>query len=159
VVVAGVGSPYRLDDGAGPAVASAVAARLPAAVDIGPIAEPLDLLGRWDGAELAVLVDATRSGSPPGTVQIIDLDRSGTGAGTGTGGRAPSGTTSTHGVGLAGAIRLARALEEAPPRIVVVGIEGERFGDGEGLSPAVRASVAEAVRLVLSFVEEVHPCA
>ncbi len=64
VVVAGMGNEYRRDDGAGPAVAAASAKEAPATIDIGPVVDPLDLLGRWDGADLAIVVDALRSGGP-----------------------------------------------------------------------------------------------
>ncbi len=96
IVVAGLGNEYRHDDGAGPRVAAAVAARAPAVVDIGPVAEPLDLLGRWDAADLAVVIDAIRSGAVPGTVRVVDLT-----ATSGEDDRA----TSTHGIGLRGGPR------------------------------------------------------
>ena len=91
------------------------AARAPAVVDIGPAAEPLDLLGRWDAADLAVVIDAIRSGAVPGTVRVVDLT-----ATSGEDDRA----TSTHGIGLRGVLRLAQVVGDAPGRVVVVGIEG-----------------------------------
>lgn len=144
MVIAGIGNDYRRDDGAGPAVARYVAQRSTRLVDVGPVVEPLDLLGRWDGAALAVVVDATRSGTAPGTVQVVDLTAE------------PSGTrsTSTHGVGLAGVLRLAWAVGAAPARVVVVGIEGGAFGHGDTLSPEVASAVPEAARLVLELVGE-----
>jgi len=148
VVVAGVGSVYRRDDGAGPAVAARSVAETPATIDIGPIVDPLDLLGRWDGADLAIVVDAIRSGGVPGTVRVLDL----------TGWSSP-GVTSTHGIGVVGVLRLARALDQAPARVVVVGIEGEDFGRGTGLSPAVDAAIPAAVRSVVDLIKEVQACA
>ncbi len=56
---------------------------------------------------------------------------------------------STHHVGLAEAVELARALGRLPARVIVYGIEGESFEVGEELAPAVAAAVepvAEAVR-------------
>ncbi len=142
MVVAGIGSEYRRDDGAGPAVARQ-AADLPGVVDVGPAVDPLDLLGRWDDADLAVVVDAIRSGAPPGTVRVVDLDEA-----------VPAPALSTHGLGLADVLRLARTVGRAPRRVVVIGIEGEDFGRGEGLSDEVAAAVPEAVRAVVSLVEE-----
>ena len=40
----------------------------------------------------------------------------------------------------------ARALGRLPPRLSVFGIEGGRFDAGDGLSPAVRAAVADVHR-------------
>ena len=153
VVVAGMGSEYRRDDGAGPAVVDRVAGLLDGMVVLGPFADPLDLLGLWDDADLAVVVDAVQSGAAPGTVQLLELDPDGSGPGP-VGG--PSGTTSTHGIGLAGVFRLARAVGNAPRRVVVVGIEGQEFGSGTGLSPAVEGAVAHAARHVVELIGEVH---
>ena len=46
-----------------------------------------------------------------------------------------------------------------PRRVVVVGIEGENFADGVGLSPAVELAVAEAGDLVLQVIDEASTCA
>jgi hypothetical protein len=60
IVVAGLGNEYRRDDGAGPVTAARIVAQLPAE-DIGPVVDPLELLGRWDDADLAIVIDAVRS--------------------------------------------------------------------------------------------------
>jgi hydrogenase maturation protease len=148
VVVAGMGNEYRRDDGAGPAVAGRVAARLEAVVDLGPLADPLDLLGRWDDADLAVVVDAVRTGAPPGTVAVVDLDE--------VAGRPVAGApvTSSHGIGLDRVLRLARAVGNGPRRVLVVGVEGDDFGDGLGLTPAVARAVDDAARRVAELIEE-----
>jgi len=153
VVVAGLGSEYRRDDGAGPLVAARAVQEAGAGRDIGPMADPLDLLGIWDGADLVVVVDAVRSGAPPGTVHVVEL-----GAEPGAS-VSRSTTTSTHGIGLAGVLRLARAVGHAPVRVAVVGIEGEDFGRGTGLSPAVDAALPTAVRRVVELIGEASPCA
>lgn len=146
-VVAGIGSEYRGDDGAGPAVAALVADLVDGVADLGPVGDPLDLLGLWDDADLAVVVDAVHSHAEPGTVRLVEVAPEATTA-------APEGTTSTHGIGLAGVLRLARAVGQAPRRLVVVGIEGEDFGQGAGLSPAVARAVPRAARLVIELMKE-----
>ncbi len=171
VVVIGIGSGGRHDDGVGPVV-SARAAGLSRARDVGPVVDPLDLLGRWDGATLAIVVDAIRSGANPGTIRIVELDvppaaAKGRGAmarmpatgdpGASHEGREPK-PTSSHGIGLVETLQLARAVGQAPARVVVVGIEGQDFSQGIGLSPPVRAAVPAAVRGVVRVVEEC-PCA
>ncbi len=150
VVVAGMGSEYRRDDGAGPAVARIVASLAGDAVDIGPLGEPLDLLGRWDGAELAVLVDATCGGARPGRVVVHDLDMLAAGGPPASAHRdVVAGGSSTHGIGLVAALAIARAAGRPPGRVVVVGIEGRDFDFGVEMSPAVQAAVPEAVATVL----------
>jgi hydrogenase maturation protease len=153
VVIAGLGSPYRRDDGVGPRVASLAAASLHELTG-GPYGDPLDLLGWWDGADLAVVVDATRSGAAPGTTRVVEIDAS----------RAPyardaGAPASTHGVGLAGAFRLACAVGRAPRRLVLVGVEGLDFSSGEGLTVEVESAVAGAARRVVEIVEAVIACA
>ena len=113
--------------------------------DLGPIADPLDLLGLWDDADLAVVIDAVRTGAEPGTVPA---HRAGHRDAGDPGGPGPSGGTSTHGIGLAGVLRLARAVGSCPERVVVVGIEGDDFGQGEGLTPRSPRAVPHAARHV-----------
>ena len=158
VVIAGFGSEYRGDDGVGPVVAARAAAQTSGARDVGPFSDPLDLLGHWNGADLVIVIDAVRSGSQPGLVRVLELDVDGV-PGDDEESGLERGVTSTHGIGLAGVLRLARAVGQAPARLVVVGIEGEAFGLGEGLSAAVEAAVPEAVQRVIELVEEVCPCA
>ncbi|MGB9111175.1 MAG: hydrogenase maturation protease [Acidimicrobiales bacterium] len=142
VVVAGIGNAYRGDDGVGPAVA-AVVEQQSCAIDIGPISEPLDLIGRFDDAALAVLIDATRSGSAPGTIRAVEwheVDQ--------------SSAISTHALGLRRVCELASALGEAPRRTVIVGIEGEDFTDGNRLSGAVANAVPRAARQIVGLISE-----
>jgi hydrogenase maturation protease len=150
VLVAGMGSEYRRDDGAGPAAVAQVARQLQGVSVVGPLDDPLDLLGLWDDADLVVVIDAVSSGSAPGTVQILELDPA---AGPGREPGAP-GASSTHGIGLAGVYRLAKAIERAPARVVVVGIEGSDFGQGTGLSSAVEEGVAHAARHVVELLSQ-----
>jgi hydrogenase maturation protease len=88
-------------------------------------------------------------------VHVVELE-GGTGAGVPADRPA---TSSTHGIGLASVLRLSRAVGQAPERVVVVGVEGEDFGRGTGLSPAVDAALADAVRRVVDLIGEVRTCA
>jgi len=163
VVVVAMGNEYRRDDGAGAAALDGVRAGLGAlgpigarVVVTGPFTDPLDLLGEWDHADLAVVVDAVRTGTPPGTVTVLELgDDIGPEHVELVDGR----PVSTHVMGVTAALRLARAVGRAPRRVVVVGIEGEDFGEGIGLAPAVEAGVAEAAARVLDIVGSSSRCA
>jgi hydrogenase maturation protease len=119
--------------------------------NLGPIADPLDLLGLWDDADLAVVIDAVRTGAEPGTVRMIELGARPTADAEGP---TPPAGSSTHGIGLTGVLRLARAVGRAPRRVVVVGIEGGDFGQGEGLTPEVALAVPHAARHVQDLVME-----
>lgn len=168
VVIAGLGNEYRHDDAVG-SIVSERAAHATGARCLGPVVDPLELLGRWDDASCAIVVDALHSGAAPGTIRVLDVSPPG---------RAPDAcgdpagdvlspsprpanraATSTHGVDVLGVLRIARAVGRAPERVVLVGIEGEDFSPGVGLSSRVGTAVPEAVHRVVTLVEEAATCA
>jgi hydrogenase maturation protease len=131
--VIGLGNAARGDDAAG-----LIAARRLNGVE--HEGDPLALLDVWDSAEWVVVIDAVRSGAVPGTIHRFD--------GAEPLPAAVRSSTSTHAVGLAEAIELARALGRLPAELIVYGIEGERFEAGIGLTPAVSAAVDAIVNAV-----------
>lgn len=138
-LIIGVGNPWRADDGAGIVLARRMRAR-PHAPRVVTALDVLELLDRWEDAERVVVVDAIRSGRPPGTIVRID----------GSTGLRPSGfPTSTHGVNLVQAVALGEALDRLPARLTVFGIEGKDFGHGVRLSEAVERGLDELERRVL----------
>ncbi len=135
--VIGLGNAWRRDDAAGLEVARRLGGR---ALE----GEPAGLIEALEGADEAVVVDAVSSGAPPGTVHRLEAGSS----------PLPAelfGVSSTHALGLAEAVELARALGRLPARVVVYGIEGADFAPGSGLSPEVAAAVDRVV-------EEVAAC-
>jgi hydrogenase maturation protease len=151
-VVIGVGNTFRRDDGVGPTVVARVADRLDVArrsdVEVRVLdGEPARLVEAWAGAELAVVVDALRSGATPGTVRAVEIRpdaRHRT--------RARGGLASSHGAGVEEALALGRAIERLPDRLVLVGIEGHDFREGQGLSAPVAACVEAAADRVAAEV-------
>jgi hydrogenase maturation protease len=152
-LVIGMGHGDRGDDAVGAEVARVVAAAGIPGVRVLEHEDPTALLDLWAGHDPVVVVDAVRSGRPPGTVHRLET---GAGAprmppsawaGTGRGG--------THAFGLAAAVELARALNRLPPRLVVVGVEATTFEYGAPLSAPVAAAVPDAAAQVLSVLEEV----
>ena len=152
VVVIGVGNPDRGDDGAGPAVARQVRAALtagglPQSRDIRVLecgGEASTLMEAWDGAPTVILIDAVRSGTPPGHVHRIDahcqpIPDSGV-------------RPSTHAFGVAEAMALGRALGRLPARLILYGIEGKAFDAGTGLSAEVAAAIPTAAARVVTDV-------
>ena len=146
IVVIGVGNAYRGDDAVGLAVAERLRGRLPAGVTVLDCEqEPTRLLDAWEGADVALVVDAAASGAPPGTVHRFDA--------SGDGVPAHVFRSSTHAFGVGDAVELARALGRLPERVVVYGIEGGDFTVGSGLSAPVAAAVQ---RVVGELAEEVR---
>ncbi len=153
IVVAGLGNSYRGDDAVGPLVAELFARSSADVRDVGPLAEPLDLLGRFDGADLVIVIDAVRSGAPRGTVRVIDVELHSSHDDE------TLGVTSTHGIGLVGVLRLAHAVGCAPRRLVLVAVEGDAFELGATMSDEVRSAVPEALRAVTTAIERSEQCA
>jgi hydrogenase maturation protease len=139
-LVLGVGNADRGDDGVGPAVAQVVLAMGLPGVRVVSNAEPLRLLDDDVVEDVVVVVDAARSGRPPGTVQVLDALES-VPPGTGSG--------STHTVGIDLAVDLLGALGRLPGRLALVAVEGECFDAGAALSSAVRAAVPAAAEAIV----------
>jgi hydrogenase maturation protease len=144
VVIAAVGCEFRRDDGAGPAVLDRLRGGAGGAEVLGTLASPLDLLGAWDGAELAIVVDAVAGGAEPGELHVVEVDL---GASPDAYAR-PASRASSHGLGVIEVLLLARAQGSAPARVVLVGIGGEDFSEGVGLSPCVSGVVERTARIV-----------
>jgi hydrogenase maturation protease len=93
-----------------------------------------DLVTLMEGRQRVLIVDACRSGATPGTLHRLDA---------GTGDLPPwLRSISSHGIGLAEGVALARTLGVLPPRVEVWAIEGEDFATGAGVSPAVADCIA-----------------
>lgn len=58
--------------------------------------------------------------------------------------------SSTHALGVAEAIELARALDRLPGRTIVYGIEGSSFSAGAALDPTVERAIDETLTRVVA---------
>jgi len=134
--VIGVGNDRRGDDAAGLEVVRRLRAHASDGVRIVECADdPLGIIDAWEGADDAIVIDAVRSGAPPGTLHVLE------GAQLKGQSLKLRGSMSTHAFGVVDAIELARALGRLPERVRIYGIEGESFVMGSGLSPAVARAV------------------
>jgi hydrogenase maturation protease len=138
-IVIGIGNPGRGDDGAGHLVVKLLQGALPDGTElVEHDGEPASLLSKIDGISAAFLVDACASGAPEGTVHRFDVAAA----------PLPQGAfgLSTHGLGLAEAVELARALGQLPSQCIVYAIEGRSFEVGAPLSPRVAAAAADVAQ-------------
>ena len=150
ILVAGLGSELRGDDAVGAATVDSLPPEIREQAEVAVLGNPLDLIGRWDEADLVVVVDAVRSGQAPGKLTVLDLSSA----------SQPSPPTLTsHTMGLLRVLDLARALGRAPRRVLLVGVEADGMAPGRGLSPAAGASVPLAARAVADLVAEAAACA
>jgi hydrogenase maturation protease len=148
ILVAGVGNIFLGDDGFGVEVAQSLSKRqLPETVtvkDFGIRGFDLAyaLLDPWDGV---IVVDALPRGEAPGTLYVMEPDRSGAG----------EADINPHGMDPVRVLNLAASMGTISARVLVVGCEPQDFGDElegrMGLSSSVQAAVEEACNTVVEL--------
>jgi hydrogenase maturation protease len=141
MLVVGVGNALRGDDDAGLAVARAMKSEQPADVTILELdGDITSLIDHLPGYDVVMIVDATHSGSSPGTIHRFDTST------------VPlpdsKSTRSTHGMTLGSVLELARLQQCLPKRVLVYGIEGKQYAHGAVMSPEVE----KAVRIVAQMI-------
>ena len=145
-LIAGIGNPDRGDDGVGPAVIAALTDRLADGTRAIPLrGDLLPLLDAWSQAERIVLVDACADRGAPGRIHRL--------RNPGAEELPPEAPTSSHALGMAETLALARALAEpgaAAPDVVVYAIEGACFDFGASLSPPVAAAIEPLAKQIVA---------
>jgi hydrogenase maturation protease len=143
-LVIGVGNEHAGDDAAGRLVARALA-RLGCACDVTECTGLMtDLVPLMEERKAVVIIDACRSGAPIGTVHWLDV----------AGAPVPSGlrTVSSHGLGVAEAVELARSLAVLPPSCILVALEGQSFGLGAPVSGGVLEAAGVAAERIAAWI-------
>ena len=101
----------------------------------------LNLIQLWEPSSEVVLVDAVLAQGDPGQVRVWD------------GIAAPVETElfrgSSHSLGVAEAIEMARVLGNLPKQLLIYGIEGKQFDIGTTPSAAVLQAVEKVVQMIL----------
>ncbi|WP_112136697.1 hydrogenase maturation protease [Glycomyces dulcitolivorans] len=147
-VVIGVGNIYRQDDGAGPAAVDLLRESVsPPGVTFAVCdGEPSRLIELWSRSELAIVIDALSVRSPrPGAIHRLDIEAVEASA------EPPS---TSHGLGLGTAVRLARELDRMPERLIVYAIEIEEYGFGPRMSGPVQRAVEHVAEHVWADLAE-----
>jgi hydrogenase maturation protease len=140
-LVVGIGNDLRGDDDAGLAVARMMKGERPASVTILELNNDVTaLLDYLPGFDVAMIIDATQSGSPPGTIHRFDASTV----------PLPEArlTRSTHGMTVGSILELARIQQQLPKKVLVYGIEGKQFNHGSTLTPEVE----RATRIVTQMI-------
>lgn len=138
VLIIGCGNRHRGDDAAG--LLAAIQLRALGIDVVGCSGETSALLELFRTSDDVIVIDAVMTGAPPGTIHswdapdVLKLGKVG---------------SSTHGLGLAEAIQLARAFRCLPARLRVYGIEVRRFKPGSAMSADVRAAVQEVTEAIV----------
>jgi hydrogenase maturation protease len=147
--VIGVGNVWRGDDAVGLLVARRLRERLGPSVEvIEAEGDGLALLDLIEGIDHVILIDAVKGVGQPGATVRLDLS-----AESRWGTVAPC---STHAIGVADAIDLARALGRLPKQIILYGIEIESVDAGASLSGSVCEGLDAVVEQVIQEVERMR---
>ena len=144
VTIIGVGNVTRGDDGVGILAVRRLRERLPDARTVESSGDLADILDAMEGEDALILIDAMRCAAAPGTVHRIDAHAE----------QFPTNLfcTSSHAVGVAEVMELARALGQLPARLIFYGIAGAQFAPGDSISAAVLRGLTEVVGRVVDEV-------
>ena len=139
MLIIGCGNEFRGDDAAGLLVARHLRSLGLNACE--HTRDGLNLIQLWNPASEVVLVDAVLAQGNPGNVRLWD------------GLAAPLETDlfrySSHSVGIAEAIEMARVLGRLPKQLLIYGIEGDQFEVGAAPSAAVLQAIEKVVQMIL----------
>jgi hydrogenase maturation protease len=156
ILVAGMGNILRGDDGFGIRVVAKLAeiSELPAGVEIyeagiGGIALVQELMNGYDAL---IVVDAVEKGGEAGTIYVLEplehqteIDNE----------KLHESMVDMHYADPSKVLLMAKALNVCPPKVFLVGCQPEYVDDAvEGLCPPVERAVPQAVKEVLSLIEE-----
>lgn len=105
----------------------------------------VDLVELMNGADVAILIDAARSGQAPGTIHRLDASADSISG--------PIFPHSSHAIGTADALELARAMGVLPATVIVYGVEAENTEAGQRLSPPVAKALNQVVARIVQDCE------
>ena len=144
--IIGLGNGMRGDDAVGLLVARRLRQETGGLVDvIEAEMAGVDLVELMKGANVVFLIDAARSGQAPGTIHRLD--------GSAGSISAPIFPRSSHAIGTADALELARAMGVLPTTVIVYGVEVENTEVGRPLSPAVARALEQVVGRIVQDCE------
>ena len=107
------------------------------------LGEAAGLLNALPGDEDVILLDAAVTGAPVGSVHRWE----------GVPPAASKRSASTHGLGVAEALRLALALGRMPKSLLVYGIEGKQFAPGSLPSPKVQEAAEDLAQQIRGTIQ------
>jgi hydrogenase maturation protease len=145
ILVLGIGQSLCGDDAAGLAAVRLWQEHFPQTalmvqVELCELPGP-DVLDRLEGLQAAILVDAVHAPADPGTIIRLGPDKLDS---------FTADSRSSHGWGVAETLALGHSLypELAQCRLTLIGVVGDLFDLGEGLSPAVQAAMSDTAALI-----------
>ena len=149
ITVVGLGNDFRGDDAAGLYTARLLAEKnIPGLHVIEGVSDGTTLINAWDGAKACFLVDCVYSKKKPGYIHCFDALTDVIPEDIFPG-------YSTHAFSITGAVKLARALDQLPEKLIVYGIEGASFTTGKTISLEVEQAARKVRDLILENLREI----
>ncbi len=141
--VIGLGSDHG-DDRVGWKVIAQLQTIRPIRVQAQSIHDPLVIMDLPADCQSLIVIDACRGAGEPGSIHRFQWPDSRLDVVIGE---------SSHGLGLASALRLAEVLGKLPPWVVIFAIEADSSEPGEPLSKHIEEAIPAIVALVLTEIE------
>ncbi|AFC99068.1 hydrogenase maturation protease [Methanocella conradii HZ254] len=139
VVLVGVGNRLRGDDAIGPAIIDMLKGHVPHALDVGEAPENYTSMIKRLKPSVIIFLDALDFGGMPGSVTLVEseeIQRYG---------------ASTHGLSLEVAMDYLRL--ETGAVVFLIGVQPERVGEGEGLSPSLVKPINDLARALIEAIQ------
>ena len=142
IAVVGINGTHHHDDNVGAEVVHRLRECCPQCIDALEMdGGYLELESAMKDHEVVILIDSSYTGSSPGNITWLEShDR------PGYGDWFPH--YSTHVSGIADSVDLALHVGESPNRLMLIGIEGKDFSEGDGLSTEVEDAIEEVLDML-----------
>jgi hydrogenase maturation protease len=158
-LLVGIGSPFG-DDQAGWTIADRLREKLEPIGDVSVrrASVPIDLLDWLDGIECLHVCDAYESAAEPATLHCWEYSPRSAALSHGRGDAselqnfASLRSTCSHDFGLMAVLELASRLGRLPAQVIVWGLEGQRFGVDDQLSPEIANRLPEIERAIIAAI-------
>lgn len=147
IAIIGVGNVLRSDDGIGIHVVNELKrVELPKNVKLFDCGTSgISVLEAMDGADKAIIIDATCSGEEPGTVRIYKLERPAKGR--------LDKLVSLHQLDIVATIELAELMNiKVPNEIIIIGVEAKSLDYSMELSNEVKNAIPKVIEAVIGEV-------
>lgn len=150
IAVVGLSGTHHHDDNVGVEVARRLSNRCPDELDIVELkGNALELENVMKDHDWVILVDSSYTGSEPGRIYRLDSHEY-----PGCADWFPH--FSTHTSWIFESVNLATSLGEMPSKLLLFGIEGKDYSEGDGLSPEVENSIDKVIKMLMD--EIAVPC-
>ena len=143
VLVLGVGSILMMDEGVGIRAVEELQRRFRFPDNVEVLdggTSGIELLSYISGKDYLIIIDAIKSGNPPGTVLRVEGEDIHARFRT---------RISPHQIGISDLLAAAKLTDEIPKQLVLFGIEPDRIELGLGLSGAVRENLDRLIQIVV----------